>query len=455
VSGRRIVIADYDATWPAQFEREAAAVRDVLGARAFSIDHVGSTSVPGLGAKPVVDILLVVADSSNEPSYVPQLEAAGYLLCVREPEWYEHRMFNGPRTPINLHVFSARCPEIDRMLAFRDWLRHNRDDRKTYEDLKRDLARREWQSVDDYATAKSAAVSRILARAEPRIDVDLVRELLREQHKDLSELPLRESLGGWDNKVFQLGEELGVRLPRRATSAALVQNEQRWLPALSRHLPLRTPTPIRVGHPGPRFQWPWSVVPWLSGDLTFDVAALDLDAFVDALGAFLLALHRPAPQDAPRNPWRGVPLRERTALLHRDVERLGSVVDREAVLALWDRVLAADVWSGPPLWIHGDLHPGNLLIENGHLSAVVDFGDLTSGDPATDFSVAWMLLPPSHRDRFRAAVRPASNPVDDDTWLRARGWALALGVAYRASSREDEPLAALGTNTVAAAVRDY
>jgi GrpB-like predicted nucleotidyltransferase (UPF0157 family)/aminoglycoside phosphotransferase (APT) family kinase protein len=455
VSGRRIVIADYDATWPAQFEHEAAAVRDVLGARAFSIDHVGATSVPGLGAKPVVDILLVVADSSNEPSYVPQLEAAGYLLCVREPEWYEHRMFNGPRTPINLHVFSARCPEIDRMLAFRDWLRHNRDDRKTYEDLKRDLARREWQSVDDYATAKSAAVSRILARAEPRIDVDLVRELLREQHKDLSELPLRESLGGWDNKVFQLGEELGVRLPRRATSAALVQNEQRWLPALSRHLPLRTPTPIRVGHPGPRFQWPWSVVPWLSGDLTFDVAALDLDAFVDALGAFLLALHRPAPQDAPRNPWRGVPLRERTALLHRDVERLGSVVDREAVLALWDRVLAADVWSGPPLWIHGDLHPGNLLIENGHLSAVVDFGDLTSGDPATDFSVAWMLLPPSHRDRFRAAVRPASNPVDDDTWLRARGWALALGVAYRASSREDEPLAALGTNTVAAAVRDY
>ena len=130
VSGRRIVIADYDATWPAQFEREAAAVRDVLGARAFSIDHVGSTSVPGLGAKPIVDILLVVADSSNEPSYVPQLEAAGYLLCVREPEWYEHRMFNGPRTPINLHVFSARCPEIDRMLAFRDWLRHNRDDRK-------------------------------------------------------------------------------------------------------------------------------------------------------------------------------------------------------------------------------------------------------------------------------------------------------------------------------------
>jgi GrpB-like predicted nucleotidyltransferase (UPF0157 family)/aminoglycoside phosphotransferase (APT) family kinase protein len=452
VSGRCIVLVDYDPAWAAAFEREAAALRDVLGDRAFSVEHVGSTSVPGLVAKPVVDILLVVADSSDEPSYAPRLEAAGYVLRVREPEWYQHRMFNGPRSPINVHVFSARCPEIERMLAFRDWLRHNARDRETYANRKRDLACEEWESIDDYAKAKSAVVTDILARAEAPIDVTLVQELLREQHEDLSGLPLEESFSGWDNTMFRLGQQLAVRLPRRATSAALVQSEQRWLPHLSPQLPLQVPAPVRIGLPGRRFQWPWSIVPWFAGDTALDVPVFDANSVADALGAFLQALHRPAPPEAPRNPWRGVALAVRTGLLRRDVGRLGSDVDRDAVFELWKRALAAEEWNGPPLWIHGDLHPGNLLIENGRLSAVVDFGDLTSGDPATDFSVAWMLLPRSHRDRFRAAVRPASNPVDDNTWLRARGWALALGVAYRASSRDDEPLAALGKATIAAAL---
>lgn len=450
----RIVVARYDAAWPAQFEREAAAVRDALGARAFSVEHVGSTSVPALAAKPVVDVLLVVADAADEPSYVPQLEAAGYVLRIREPDWYEHRMFNGPRTPVNLHVFSARCPEIDRMLAFRDWLRHNADDRKTYEDLKRVLAQKEWESVDDYARAKSDVVSQILARAERPIDAALVRALLREQHEDLSGLPLNDSVSGWDNEMFRLGEQLAVRLPRRATAATLTRNEQRWLPELSARLPLQIPAPIRIGRPNTRFQWPWSIVPWYAGKPAVHASGDHQGAIAEALGAFLQALHRPAPSDAPRNPWRGVPLVERTELLHRDVRRLAHDVDRDAVFALWDRALAADVWSGPPLWIHGDLHPGNLLVENRRLSAVVDFGDLTSGDPATDLSVAWMLFSPPHRKRFRAAARPASSPVDDSTWLRARGWALALGVAYRAGSHDDQWLAELGRRTLAAALEE-
>jgi GrpB-like predicted nucleotidyltransferase (UPF0157 family)/aminoglycoside phosphotransferase (APT) family kinase protein len=452
VSVGRIAIADYDATWPAQFENEAAAVRSVLGPRAFRIDHVGSTSVPSLPAKPIIDILLVVADSSDESSYVPRLEAAGYVLRIREPDWYEHRMFNGPRTPVNLHVFSVRCPEIERMLAFRDWLRQNADDRKTYEDLKRTLAQHDWESVDDYARAKSGVVSQILARAERTIDAELVRALLREQHEDLTGLPLNEGLSGWDNEMFRLGEQLAVRLPRRATAATLTRNEQHWLPQLSARLPLPIPAPIRIGRPSSHFQWPWSVVPWLAGTPALRATVFDQGAITEPLGMFLQSLHRPAPADAPRNPWRGVPLAARTELLHRDVGRLGDEVDRDAVFTLWDRALGAGEWSGPPLWIHGDLHPGNLLVDNGRLSAVVDFGDLTSGDPATDFSVAWMLLSPRHRDRFRAAVRPASNPVDDDTWLRARGWALALGIAYRASSRDDDWLAELGKTTIAAAL---
>jgi GrpB-like predicted nucleotidyltransferase (UPF0157 family) len=137
----------------------------VLGVRALRIEHTGSTSVPGLVAKPIIDILLVVAESANEDAYVPALEAAGYLLRIREPNWYEHRMFKGPDTEINLHVFSSGCPEIDRILTFRDWLRNNATDRDLYARTKLALAQKEWKHVQDYADAKTAVIEEIIARA--------------------------------------------------------------------------------------------------------------------------------------------------------------------------------------------------------------------------------------------------------------------------------------------------
>jgi GrpB-like predicted nucleotidyltransferase (UPF0157 family) len=137
----------------------------VLGVRALRIEHTGSTSVPGLVAKPIIDIVLVVADSADEDSYVPALEAAGYLLRIREPSWYEHRMFKGPDTEINLHVFSSGCPEIDRILTFRDWLRSNDTDRDLYARTKLALAQKEWKQVQDYADAKTAVIEEINARA--------------------------------------------------------------------------------------------------------------------------------------------------------------------------------------------------------------------------------------------------------------------------------------------------
>ena len=252
--------------------------------------------------------------------------------------------------------------------------------------------------------------------------------------------------------MFRLGDELAVRLPRRGASADLIENEQRWLPQLARRLPLPIPAPIRTGRPGCGFPWRWSVVPWLTGDTALGAPHLDIAAIAKTIAKFLRSLHLPAPSEAPANPWRGVPLAERTDLLHRALTQLAGRVDRAAVLDVWQRALAAAPWRGPRLWIHGDLHPANLLIQKGRLSSVIDFGDLAAGDPATDLSVAWMLLPPSHRSVFRVASRPASNPVDDDTWMRARGWAIALGVAYLAGSRDDEPLAALGRATIDAAV---
>jgi GrpB-like predicted nucleotidyltransferase (UPF0157 family) len=161
----RILIVEYDPAWPLAFQREAARIRAVLGDRALRIEHIGSTAVPQLAAKPIADILLVVPDSADEPAYAPALVDAGYVLRIREPDWYEHRMFKGPDTDVNLHVFSAGCPEIDRHLVFRDWLRSHDADRELYARAKRELAQRNWKYTQNYADAKTAVIEEIMARA--------------------------------------------------------------------------------------------------------------------------------------------------------------------------------------------------------------------------------------------------------------------------------------------------
>ncbi len=163
-----IHLADPDPEWPALYEREAARLREALGPTALDVQHVGSTSVPGLAAKPVIDMILVVSDSADEAAYVPALEAAGYRLTIREPDWHEHRMFKGPDTNVNLHAYSEGCAEVDEMVAFRDWLRTHDDDRALYEAAKRELAARTWRHVQNYADAKSEVVAEIKARATRR-----------------------------------------------------------------------------------------------------------------------------------------------------------------------------------------------------------------------------------------------------------------------------------------------
>jgi len=160
-----IVLAEYDPGWPRLYDREAARIQSALGDRVRLLEHVGSTAVPGLVAKSRIDVLLIVPDSADEPAYVPAMEAAGYVLRIREPGWYEHRVFKGPDTDVNVHVFSPGCPEIARMLMFRDWLRTHDADRSRYGAAKRDLARSTWHYVQDYADAKTAVVESILAAA--------------------------------------------------------------------------------------------------------------------------------------------------------------------------------------------------------------------------------------------------------------------------------------------------
>lgn len=166
VIGGTVELVEYDRSWPELFAREARRIECALGRLALRIEHVGSTSIPGLAAKPIIDILLVVADSADENGYAGALSATGYVLRIREPDWYQHRMFKGRDPIVNLHVFSEGCPEIERMLLFRDWIRSNPADCALYERTKRELARREWKYIQNYADAKGAVVEEIVGRAQ-------------------------------------------------------------------------------------------------------------------------------------------------------------------------------------------------------------------------------------------------------------------------------------------------
>jgi GrpB-like predicted nucleotidyltransferase (UPF0157 family) len=175
VEKRPIVIVDYDPSWPDKFSHHAAIIRNALGATALSIEHTGSTSVPGLGAKPIVDINVEVPDSSDEASYLPALVNAGYVLRVREPDWHEHRMFRTQEKDVHIHIFSPGCPETKRHRVFREWLRANEVDRMRYEAVKRRLAEQDWPDMNAYAHAKSEIVEEIIAKALEQPQRNLLR----------------------------------------------------------------------------------------------------------------------------------------------------------------------------------------------------------------------------------------------------------------------------------------
>ena len=286
--------------------------------------------------------------------------------------------------------------------------------------------------------------------AEVQVPPQLVRRLLADQHPDLAGLSIEVLANGWDNVVCRLGEDHLVRLPRRAVSAALVLNEQRWLPSLAGQLPLPVPAPVRIGLPGRGYPWAWSVVPFFSGEIAARTRPADPGEAALALGEFLAALHRPAPADAPVNPVRGIPLVGRAAGVMSQLPYLDDPSERATAMDVWESASAAPEWDGPPVWLHGDLHPANILVDRGRVGAVIDFGDITAGDPATDLAVAWMLLPTRQRAEFRRAYGRA----DDDTWARARGWALALALAFLTHSADNPLMAGIGRRTLDAVLEE-
>jgi aminoglycoside phosphotransferase (APT) family kinase protein len=300
-----------------------------------------------------------------------------------------------------------------------------------------------------------------MANPMPAAEVDvtpgLVRELLAAQHPDLARLPVEFLANGWDNAIFQVGDALLARMPRRLLGARIIAHEQRWLPVVAPRLPLPVPCPSRTGLPGLGFPYSWSLVPYLPGAPAVSAAGrwapLDLAAVAAAVGGFLRAMHVAAPPEAPENPFRGVPLIQREETFEANLALLRATMTPETEVAVrraWADALAVPAYGGPPLWLHGDLHPANILVRDGQVSGIIDFGDITAGDPASDLSVAWMLLPPGPREELRAAY----GGVAGDLWRRARGWALVLGVVFLAHSADNPQIQGIGRRTLAAVLAD-
>lgn len=278
------------------------------------------------------------------------------------------------------------------------------------------------------------------APASLKLDVDLVRRLLGSQFPQWAGLPIRAILpGGWDNRTFRLGEDMVVRLPSAGAYAPQVEKEHRWLPILRPHLPLPIPTPIALGRPRHGYPWPWSIYGWLPGKAVSATRLSGSHALARSLGLFLGALQRVDPEGGPPpgldNFHRGGSLQIYDAETRQAISLLEAKIDSKAAIRVWDEALAAP-HQGPPVWLHGDVSAGNLLMENGALAGVIDFGCSAIGDPACDLAVGWSAMERRTRHVFRAILK-----LDDGAWARARGWALWKALVVRAGIAPAHPAA--------------
>lgn len=260
---------------------------------------------------------------------------------------------------------------------------------------------------------------------EAKTDAALVRGLLAAQFPQWADLPIDAVLpAGTDNAIYRLGDDMCVRLPRLHSTSLRLEKELRWLPRLAPSLPLDVPLPLVVGEPADGYRFRWSVFRWLDGDTASAERIDDLHQTASELAAFIASLQRfdatGGPPPGQHNAFRGVPLAERDGQTRAAIASLGGAIDGLAVTSAWEAALGAPVWEREPVWIHGDLDFRNLLVEQGRVSAVIDFGCLGVGDPACDVAAAWKVLRGGDRDLFKAVLQ-----VDQATWARARGWVLS------------------------------
>ncbi len=281
------------------------------------------------------------------------------------------------------------------------------------------------------------------------IDVPLVRRLLA-QFPKWATLPVTATgVNGWDTVIFRLGTDLAVRLPRRELGAEHLSTEYRWLPVIAPHLPLPTPVPLRLGEPAEGYPWHWTVTPWLPGRTASDGPVRNQRQTADLLARFITDLHALDTTGGPASTLRSIPLVDRDSAVRATIANMRGNWGADALTAVWNAALAAGPWTGPNVWVHGDLHPANLLTIDGRLSAVIDFGLLGVGDPASDLIVAWTLLSPPGRSHLRQALS-----ITDATWARGRGRALDFGLMCLSRTQHDSVVGRIARRTVAQLLAD-
>lgn len=269
---------------------------------------------------------------------------------------------------------------------------------------------------------------------EVAVNVQIVQQLLAEQFPQWANLHLKVmEHQGTDNVMYQLGDDKVLRLPRMERSAANIQKERQWLPTLEPHLPIAIPHVIAEGHPDERYPFPWLVCGLLQGKQPDESNPFDVEQAAKDLGHFVVSMQKINSSGAPRCQ-RGLPLQSRDEEMRAAIPLCSDVFDTKRVQEIWEAALALPEWSDTPVWIHGDLHAGNLLVKDGKVTAVVDFGSSGSGDPASDLMVAWTLLTKETREIFRSIVQP-----DEATWERGRAWALTMGVVAYPYYRDTNP----------------
>ena len=279
------------------------------------------------------------------------------------------------------------------------------------------------------------------------IDIALVEELLAEQCPALEGLPLTCLGNGWDNAVYRLGDSLTVHLPHRAQAAPFLENEITWLPLIASLLTAPVPQPVYAGHPTRSYPYPWMVAPWFEGTRVAAVPPSERTALATDLADFLWTLHAPAPAHAPINPFRGMSLAQEGPDT-RARARINQEPQRDALLRRWESWVSAPDFDDVDLWLHGDLHPANIVMSgDGRLAAVIDWGDMTVGDPACDLATAWLTFDQQGRAIFRERL-DQGGAIDPATWQRARAWALYLGLMLAQDCADDPDLQECGRHAL-------
>ena len=258
-------------------------------------------------------------------------------------------------------------------------------------------------------------------QAEVDLSVELVRDLLRDQHPHLAREPISFLAEGWDNAQYRLGPTLVVRLPRRHKAVQLIENERRWLPQLAPSLPLPVPAAVFEGTPSDRFRWPWLVVPFIDGHDALEAPPASSPQLAVQMAEFFLALHVPAPAEAPENPFRGVALGPRADNVRSVIAQ--SALPAEPLERVLNDALTARPYEAKPVWVHGDPHPGNIVVSRGRILSIIDWGDITSGEPSSDLGSLWMMLSAQDRELAFDLLK-----MDEHAIRRARGWALNFGM---------------------------